>query len=82
VLLQYLALAAGTGVRQHVTVSSGRRVLFTRTTVARTIRMGRVYSVPWRPAKTLRGVFRFCVHSLAADGTQSGQSCANVTVRR
>jgi hypothetical protein len=82
VLLQYLALAAGTGVRQHVNVSSGKRVVFTRTTVARTIRMGKVYGVPWRPAKTLRGVFRFCVRSLAADGTQSGQSCANVTLRR
>ena len=82
VLLQYLALAAGAGVRQHVTVRSGKRVVFTTTTAARTIRTGQVYGVPWRTAKTLRGAFRYCVRSLAADGTQSGESCANVTLRR
>ena len=58
VLLQYLALAAGTGVRQHVTVSSGKRVVFTRTTVARTMQKGHVYGVPWHPARTLRSVLR------------------------
>ena len=80
-LLRYLALADGTGVSASATVTSGKRVVFTRTTAARTLTNGQSYSVPWHPARTQRGSFRFCVRSVAVDGTQSGQSCAAVTVR-
>lgn len=81
VLLKYLALTAGAGMRQHVTVSSGKRVVFATTTAARALRQGQVYSVPWHSAKNLRGTFRFCVRSVGADGTQSAQSCAGLTLR-
>ena len=80
-LLRYLALADGTGVRALVTVQSGKRVVFTTTTVARTVANGSSYSVPWRPGRTLRGSFRYCVRSIGGDGTQSAQSCAAVTLR-
>jgi hypothetical protein len=80
-LLRYLALADGTGVSASATVTSGKRVVFTRTTAAGTLTNGQSYSVPWHPARTQRGSFRFCVRSVAVDGTQSSQSCAAVTVR-
>jgi hypothetical protein len=80
-LLRYLALADGTGVSASATVTSGKRVVFTRTTAARTLTNGQSYNVPWHPARTQRGSFRFCVRSVAVDGTQSSQSCAAVTVR-
>ncbi len=80
-LLRYVALADGTGVSALVTVTSGKRIVFTRTTAARTLTNGLSYSVPWRPARTQRGSFRYCVRSVAVDGTQSAQSCAAVTVR-
>lgn len=80
-LLRYVALADGAGVRVLATVGSTKRVVFTTTTVPRTLTSGQSYSVPWHPARTLRGSFRYCVRSVAAGGTQSAQSCANVVLR-
>lgn len=79
--LRYTALDDGVGVRAAITVSRKSSVVFRTTTTPGTVHAGQVYSVLWRPAKKLRGAFRFCVGSIADDGTHSAQSCASVTLR-
>jgi hypothetical protein len=64
-----------------VTVKSARRVVHRATTVRGSLRSDQVYFVLWRPARTLRGTFTWCVRSATADGKQSPQSCATVTLR-
>jgi hypothetical protein len=79
--LAYAALDDGTGVREHVVVSAKKAVVFTTTTAKGRVHVGQSYSVVWRPAKKLRGTYRWCVHSISAAGMQSPDSCSIVTVR-
>jgi hypothetical protein len=81
VRLAYKALGDGVGVREKVTVRARTTVVFSATTPVRTLHRGTVYSVPWHPAKKLKGTFAWCVKSLAPDGRVSAASCATVTLR-
>ena len=82
VRLTFVALGNGSAIRRHVTVGSGGRTIFSTTTKPARVVAQRVYGVVWRPGKTLRGSFRFCVRFVAKDGAQSPPSCASVTIRR
>ena len=79
--LSYLALADGAHVRREVTVRRGTSVVFKTTTPEGRVHAQRVYTVAWRPAKGLRGSFRFCVRSVLPDGKASPLSCAAVRLR-
>ena len=79
--LSYLALADGVHVRREVTVRRGTSVVFKTTSPAGRLHAQRVYAVAWRPAKGLRGSFRFCVRSVLPDGTASPLSCSTVRLR-
>jgi hypothetical protein len=81
VRLPYRMLADGDGVREQVTIKAARRVVYRATTAKGNVRSQQVYFILWRPAKKLRGTFTWCVRSTSADGTQSPQSCATVTLR-
>ena len=80
VRLAYKALADGTGVREKVTVRGKSAVVFSTTTAVGSLRSGTIYSVPWHPAKRLRGTFAWCVTSIATGGAQSAPSCSTVTL--
>jgi hypothetical protein len=79
--LSYVALGSGGPLRERVVVSAKNKVVYTATTKAGRMSNGQSYYVLWRPAKRLRGTFPWCVRAIAADGTQSGQSCSTVTLR-
>jgi hypothetical protein len=79
--LAYIALGGGAPLRERVVVSAKRKVVFTATTKAGRMNNGQSYYVLWHPAKRLRGRFSWCVRAIAADGTQSRQSCSTVTLR-
>ncbi|HET7571125.1 MAG TPA: hypothetical protein VFJ77_00485 [Gaiellaceae bacterium] len=81
VRLSFLALGNGSGIRRKVTVNGLGKVVFATTTKPGPVHAQQAYSVVWKPAKTRRGRFRFCVRFVAADGTQSPASCAFVTLR-
>ena len=81
VRLVYRALNDGNGVRTVVLVRSPSRVVFTATTPKSTLRAGKLYAVPWRPAKKLRGTFSYCAHSISSTGAPSLPSCSTVTLR-
>ena len=77
----YTALDDGAAVRARVVVSAKKKVVFTATTKADGLSGGQGYYVVWHPAKRRRGTYSWCVRSIAADGTQSPQSCSTVTLR-
>jgi hypothetical protein len=79
--LRFVALGDGSGVRRRVTVRSGGRVLFRRTTRPGPLHTLLVYSVTWRPPRRLVGRFSFCASSLLRDGTSSPQTCATLRLR-
>jgi hypothetical protein len=79
--LRFVSLADGSGIRRQVTVRSGARVVFRRTTRPGPVHALLVYSVAWRPPKRLVGRLSFCVRSLVKDGRSSPQTCATVTLR-
>jgi hypothetical protein len=81
VKLAFDVLDEGTGVRVQVVVSRSTSVVFHTTTLAATLHAQHSYTVTWRPAKSLHGSLRFCVRSVATDGTRSAQSCAALTLR-
>ena len=81
VRLAYKVVDDSTGVREKVTVTLKKKVVFKATTAALAVRGGQVYYVRWHPAKKLRGTFTWCVTSVAADGTQSPQSCSTLKLR-
>jgi hypothetical protein len=84
VQLGYRSLDDGADVRTVVTVreqTSGKQLVFNRTTAAGDLHAGRVYYVHWLPAKRLRGAFAYCVRTLATDGSTSPSSCATITLR-
>jgi len=81
VRLSYVALGDGTRIRRDVTVRRGTSVVFRKTSPAGAVRAQRVYTVTWRPAKQLRGSFRFCVRTVRTDGTASPFSCATARLR-
>jgi hypothetical protein len=81
VRLSYVALGDGAGIRREVTVRSGSSIVLRRTTRPGAVRAQRVYSLVWRASPRLHGTFRFCVRSLAGDGTASPQSCAVLRLR-
>ncbi len=74
--LFFVALADGSGVRRQVTVRSGARVVFRRTSKPAPLHAQRVYGITWKPSKKLVGRFSFCVRSLAKGRGQSAESCA------
>jgi hypothetical protein len=81
VRLGYTALDDGSAIRQRLVVTASGAVVFTATTTAGKLKAEQSYFVLWRPAKRLRGMFRWCVRSVSVDGTQSPQSCSTVTLR-
>jgi hypothetical protein len=80
-LLSFVALADGKGLSRRVTVRSGSSIVFRTTTRPAAVAAGHLYGVVWRPAKTTRGSFRFCVRLVAGDGRQTPASCAPVRLR-
>jgi len=80
VRLAYRALDDGAGVREKVSVSAKKTVVFRTTTGAGQLHAGQLYYVLWRPKKQ-HGRFIWCVTSVAADATRSPQSCSTVTLR-
>lgn len=82
VQLGYRSLDDGADVRTMVTVrTSGKRLVFQRTTPAADLHAGRLYHVPWLPTKRLRGAFAYCVRTVATDGSTSPSSCTTITLR-
>jgi len=81
--LRYRPVVDGFRVRAIVTVRSARKhVVFAKTTGTITVHAEQVYSVPWQPAKALRGSFRYCVRSVTSSGSSSPSSCSTVTLHR
>lgn len=82
VRLRYRPRADGEAVRAVLTVRTrGKELVFSRTTSTGDVSAGRVYSVRWRPEKTLRGALAYCVRAVAVDGSAAATSCATVTLR-
>ncbi|HYA09068.1 MAG TPA: hypothetical protein VEG24_05720, partial [Gaiellaceae bacterium] len=82
VRLSFATLDEGENVSSDVTVTAKRRkVVFETATAVAAAHAGQVHTVLWRPAKTLRGSFVFCVRSTALNGAASQRSCAPVTLR-
>jgi hypothetical protein len=81
VRLVFRSLGDGVGVRTVVTVQSKGSVVFSVTTPQRSLHVGQLYFVPWRPAKKLHGNLSYCVHSISPSGAPSAQSCSTVTLR-
>jgi hypothetical protein len=81
VRLAYKALDDGAGVREKVTVSAKKTVVFRATTGAGELHAGQIYYVLWHAPKKQHGRFTWCVASVAADATRSPQSCSTLTLR-
>jgi hypothetical protein len=81
VRLVFRSLDDGADVRTVVTVRSNSSVIFNLTTPKGSLHAGRLYFVAWRPAEKLHGNLSYCVHSIAASGMLSAQSCSTVTLR-
>lgn len=82
VALRYRFLADALGVRTALTVRSAeKRTLFATTTTRGAVHAGQLYSVRWRPARTLRGAFSYCAQTIASDGVASAASCTRVRLR-
>jgi hypothetical protein len=83
VQLRYRPVVDGLGVRAVVTVRSQQgAVVFRKTTGTITVHAGEAYSVPWQPAKTLRGALGYCVLTVTPVGAASPPSCSTVTLHR
>ena len=83
VQLRYRPVVDGLGVEAVVTVRSQRGVVvFRKTTGTVTVHAGQAYSVPWQPAKALRGAFGYCVRTVTPAGVSSPASCSTVTLHR
>lgn len=78
--LRYVALDAGTSVREQLTVRNllGLAV-YNATTPKNSLAKGKTYSLPWRAHRA--GRFSFCVRSIAPNGSKSAVSCAFASVR-
>jgi hypothetical protein len=81
VRLVFRSLDEGAAVRSVVTVQSNGSVVFRATSRKVPLHAGKLYSVPWRPAKKLRGTLQYCVHSMLPSGAPSAESCSTVTLR-
>ena len=79
--LSYVALDDGSAVRERVTVKAKNAVVFSTMTSAGALSVAQRYAVAWHPARRLRGTFTWCVQSIAANGTESPQSCSSVLLR-
>ena len=79
--LSYVALDEGSAVRRRVTVKAKNAVVFSTMTNAGRLNVAQSYSVAWHPVRRLRGTFTWCVQTIAANGTESPQSCAGVILR-
>jgi hypothetical protein len=83
VQLRYRPVVDGLGVQAVVTVRSQRgTIVFRKTTATITVHAGQAYSVPWQPARALRGAFGYCVRTVAPAGASSPSSCSTVTLHR
>jgi hypothetical protein len=81
VRLAYTALDDGSAIRERLVVTARGTVVFRATTTAGKLTAEQSYFVLWHPAKRFQGTFRWCVRSVAANGTQSPQSCSTVALR-
>jgi len=81
VRLEYETLDEAAGVREKVTVSVGKSVVFAATTAAARLHPGQTYYLLWHPAKKLRGRLRWCVTPIGAGPRRSAPSCSTVTLR-
>ncbi|HEY2372552.1 MAG TPA: hypothetical protein VGH82_08375 [Gaiellaceae bacterium] len=83
VQLSYRPVVDGLGVRAVVTVRSLRGAIVVRKTSGTiTVHSGQAYSVPWQPAKALRGTFGYCVRTVTPAGVSSPPGCSTVTLHR
>jgi hypothetical protein len=83
VQLRYRPIVDGLGVRAVVIVRSPHGATVFRTTTGMiTVHADQTYSVPWLPAKALRGRFGYCVRTVTAGGASSPVSCSTVLLHR